>query len=112
MMLCCCVIVGHCHQYLPTVLDVALLLACHMLLIAALLYKGGWVTQCHNEVRGDLAALAYKDVIHELRVCEGSDTVPALIADLGIRGVWLPQIYAFLTFELQMLMHCLICLTL
>ena len=40
-------------------------------------------------------------------------TVPALIADLGIRGVWLPQIEeALLTLELQMLMHCLICLAL
>ena len=57
--------------------------------------KGGLVTQRHNEVRdalGDLAALAYKDVIREPIVREGSDTVPALIADLGIRGVWLPQI--------------------
>ena len=27
-------------------------------------------------------------------VQEGSDGVPALIADLGIRGVWLPQIEA------------------
>ena len=65
--------------------------------------------QCHNEVRGDLAALyiAYKDVIHQLIVCEGSDTVPALIADLGIRGVWLPQIDAFLTIELQMLIDAL-----
>ena len=39
-----------------------------------------------------MAALAYKDVIREPIVCEGSDT--ALIADLGIRGVWLPQIEA------------------
>ena len=52
----------------------------------------------HNEFRdalGDLAALAYKDVIGEPIVCEESDTVPALIADLGIRRVWLPQIEAF-----------------
>ena len=58
--------------------------------------------QRHNEVRyalGDLAALAYKDVIHELIVHEGSDTVPALIANLGIRGVWLPQIEAL--FDIQ-----------
>ena len=41
-----------------------------------------------------MAALAYKDVIREPIVCEGSDTVPALIADLGIRDVWLPQIEA------------------
>ena len=47
-------------------------------------HKWGLVTQCHNEVRdalGDLAALAYKDVICEPIVCEGSDTAPA---DLGI----------------------------
>ena len=53
------------------------------------------VTQRHNEVRdalGDLAALAYKDVIREPIVREGSDTALALIADLGIRGVWLPQV--------------------
>ena len=60
------------------------------------------VTQRHNEVRdalGDLAALAYKDVIREPIMREGSDTSPALIADLGIRGVWLPQIEAL--FDIQ-----------
>ena len=36
-------------------------------------------------------ALAYKDVIHEPVVCEGNTEVPALVADLGIRGVWCPQ---------------------
>ena len=44
--------------------------------------KGGLVTQRHNEVRdvlGDLAALAYKDVIREPIVHEGSDTASALI---------------------------------
>ena len=41
-----------------------------------------------------MAALAYKDVILELIVREGSNTAPALIADLGIRGVWLPQVEA------------------
>ena len=56
--------------------------------------KGGLVTQRHNEVRdalGDLAALAYRDVIREPIVCEGDDA-PTLIADLGIRSVWLPQV--------------------
>ena len=60
-------------------------------------HKVGLVTQRHNKVRdalGDLAALAYNDVIREPIVLEGNDTVPALIADLGIRGVWLPQIEA------------------
>ena len=59
--------------------------------------RGGLVIQHHNKVQdalGDLAALAYKDVIHEPVVREGSDDAPALIADLGVRGVWLPQIEA------------------
>ena len=50
--------------------------------------KGGLVTQRHNEVRnalGDLAVLAYQDVIHEPIVQEGGDGVPVLIADLGIK---------------------------
>ena len=56
--------------------------------------KGGLITQRHNEVRdalGDLAALAYKEVVREPIVCEGSENSPALIADLGVRGVWIPQ---------------------
>ena len=54
-------------------------------------------SQCHNEVRdalGDLAALAYKDVIREPVVCKGNDGAPELIADLGVRGMWFPQIEA------------------
>jgi len=39
----------------------------------------------------DLAALAYKDVIHEPVVCCSGGNSPALIADLGICSVWLPQ---------------------
>ena len=59
-------------------------------------HKGGLVTQHHNKMRdalGDFAALAYRDVIREPIVHKGDDA-PALIADLGIRGVWLPQIEA------------------
>ena len=59
------------------------------LLYALDCHKGGLDTQCHNEVRdalGDLVALAHRDVIHEPIVQEGGDGVPALIADLGIRG--------------------------
>jgi len=55
--------------------------------------KGGLVTQHHNEVRdalGDLAALEYSEVVHELIVCDGNEVSPALIADLGVRGVWIP----------------------
>ena len=61
--------------------------------------KGGLITQCHNEIRdglGDLMALAYKDVIRELVVREGNTEVPALVTDLGIKGVWLPQTEALL----------------
>ena len=47
-----------------------------------------------RDALGDLAALAYRDVIHDPIVQEGGDGVPALIADLGIRGIWLPQIEA------------------
>jgi len=52
------------------------------------------VTQRHNEVRdalGDLAALACKNVILEPVVHYGDVDSPALIADLGVRSVWLPQ---------------------
>ena len=45
---------------------------------------------------GDLAALAYKYVIREQVVREGNAEVSALVADLGIRGVWLPQTEALL----------------
>ena len=56
--------------------------------------KGGLVTQRHNEVRdalGDLAALGYREVVPERIVCDGDNDSPALIADLGVRGVWIPQ---------------------
>ena len=52
------------------------------------------VTQHHNEVRdalGDLAALGYREVVREPVVCDGNEVSPALIADLGVRGVWIPQ---------------------
>ena len=42
-------------------------------------------------VLGDLAALAYKDVIRELVVrCGGAGTT-ALIADPGTHGAWIPK---------------------
>ena len=58
--------------------------------------KGGLITQRHNEVRdalGDIAALAYKDVIREPIVKEADDAraVTALVADLGVRGMRQPQ---------------------
>ena len=57
---------------------------------------GGLVIQRHNEVRdviGDLASVAYKDIVKEPVVQEANDAdgVPSLIADLSIRGVWQPQ---------------------
>ena len=57
-------------------------------------HKDGLVTQRHNEVRdalGDLAALGYREVVCEPIVCDGDNNSPALIADLGVRGVWIPQ---------------------
>jgi len=56
--------------------------------------RGGLIIQCHNEVRdaiGDISALAWRHVHREPVVCEASSEHDALIADLGIRGVWQPQ---------------------
>jgi len=56
--------------------------------------RGGLIIQRHNEVRdaiGDIAALAWRHVHREPVVCEASSEHDALIADLGIRGVWQPQ---------------------
>ena len=60
------------------------------------------VTQHYNEIRealGDLAALGYREVVHESTVHEGHTDSPALIADLGVRGVWIPQAEAL--FDVQ-----------
>ena len=58
--------------------------------------KGGLIIQRHNEIRdaiGDLAALAWSSVKHEPIVKEAhdGDFSDVLVADLCIRGVWLPQ---------------------
>ena len=63
---------------------------------ALLCKRGGLVTQRHNEVRDvfwDLAALVWNQVIKEPVVREASTLshTPALVADLSIRGVWIPQ---------------------
>ena len=55
--------------------------------------KGGSVTQWHNELRdafGYLASIAFKDVIKEpvLQEADNARGIPALIADLGMRGIW------------------------
>ena len=58
------------------------------------------VTQWHNEVRdalGDIASLAYKEVVREPVVREADDArIPALVADLGVKGVWQQQSEALL----------------
>ena len=49
--------------------------------------------QRHNEVRdvlGDLASIAFRDVIREpiVRDADPVRGLPALVADLSVRGVW------------------------
>jgi hypothetical protein len=58
--------------------------------------KGGLIIQRHNEIRdaiGDLAELVWHQVHREPVVREANDSnnIPALIADLGVRGVWEAQ---------------------
>ena len=58
--------------------------------------KGGLITQRHNEIRdavGDLASLVWGSVKREPVVKDTSDddSGETLIADLCVRGVWLPQ---------------------
>ena len=56
--------------------------------------RGGLVIRRHIEIRdplGDLACLAYKNVVREPIVCDSDADGPGLIADLGVRGVWQPQ---------------------
>ena len=57
--------------------------------------RGGLVVRRHNEIRdaiGDLAALAWGQVRRETVVIEAEDQQSeTLIADLCVRGVWLPQ---------------------
>ena len=53
-------------------------------------HKDGLFTQHHNEVRdalGDLAALQYREVARKPIVCDEDENSPALITDLGVRGV-------------------------
>ena len=67
-------------------MGVVLLLLCCMLWIVR---REGWL-QCirrHNEIcdsLGELACLAYKDVIREPIVCDSDADGPCLIADLGV----------------------------
>ncbi len=63
--------------------------------------RGGLVILRHNEIRdavGDLANLVWPTVHREPVVREADDQrqIPALVADLGVRGVWQPQDLALL----------------
>jgi hypothetical protein len=58
--------------------------------------KGGLIITRHNEIRdavGDLSSLAWSSVHREPIVRDANDAInlPALVADLGVRGVWQPQ---------------------
>jgi hypothetical protein len=58
--------------------------------------KGGLVTQRHNEVHdvfSDLSSIAWGQVLKEPVVREANIPTksPALVADLSVRGVWIPQ---------------------
>ena len=56
--------------------------------------KGGLIIQRHNELRdaiGDLAALVWRHVHCEPIIKDCSNEHHALVADLGIHGVWQPQ---------------------
>ena len=71
--------------------------------------KGGLVIQRHNEIRnalGDLASIAYKEVVREPVVREPNDRekVPALVADLSVCGVWQPQATTF--FDVRVGFRC------
>ena len=77
--------------------------------------KGGLVIQRHNEIRdalGDLASNAYKEVVREPVVREPNDRekVPALVADLSVRGVWQPQATTFFDVRVVIQMPILTCI--
>jgi len=61
---------------------------------------------------GDIAALAWKHVHCKPVVCEASSEHDALIADLGIQGVWQSQAEALFNIQIpvlifgQVLRHC------
>ena len=56
---------------------------------------GGLVSRRHNEIRdaiGDLASLVWGNVVCEPVVCDKSSSSDgALVADLCVRSVWIPQ---------------------
>ena len=61
--------------------------------------KGGLIIRRHNEIRdclGDMAALVWPQVIREpvVREDDPASGDPGLRLDLGVRGVWQPQVEA------------------
>ena len=61
--------------------------------------KGGLIIRRHNEIRdclGDMAVMVWPQVIMEPFVKEGDPAMndPGLRLDLGICGVWQPQVEA------------------
>ena len=60
--------------------------------------KGGLIIQRHNEVRDALGDHCIRDVIR-VPIVRDADPVrglPALVADLGVRGLWAAQTEALL----------------
>ena len=74
--------------------------------------KGGLIIQHHNEIRnaiGDLAALLWDQVPSEPVVKDASEDSDALIADLGVKGVWQSQLMALFDVRVvEILMPCLL----
>ena len=63
--------------------------------------KGGLVTRRHNEIRdviANVSSLVWNQIRVEpiVREADSSDNSPALINDINIRGVWLPQVEALI----------------
>ena len=57
--------------------------------------KGGLVIRRHNEIRdalGDVCALVFPEVVREPVVKDVDDGFGSLVADLGVRGLWQPQV--------------------
>ena len=63
--------------------------------------KGGLVTKRQNEIKdamGDIAAMAYSEALKEpiMRDRDDKNDIPALVADLGVRGMWQRQAMALI----------------
>ena len=63
--------------------------------------KGGLVTPAPQRGElGDIAALAFKEVIREpvVREADEASGISALVADLSVRGIWQPQVEVLFVF--------------